>query len=593
MLNNVRQTAALLDRDERRQTLVIIALTLGTVLLETVGVAMIFPLVGMVVDAGSIFRFRLLRQAYQFLGFHEPRHFLGFCAMVFLGLVIVKNAYTAMLNSYQERLCHRISSRLGTCLIARYLRDPWRVLMRRNSADMINVADIMSGWPLTNALRGYPVIGTEGLVCLAILGLLLWVAPRPAVLCVIIFTFAAYVSHNTVRHRLMKLSAENAELGSARVQLLQESLTSIKEIKILGREAEFIDEYARARQRDASNLTRLLIWQNIPRALVEPMAVAAMTVSILVVSMNPGNDLPGTAAVLGLFAVAGVRLTPSLTRMLVAANSIRASSGPVERITADLMEPVLISAVGHSSTSVPELQDGIHADEVTFQYPGSGEPVLQQLSFSITKGQTVGLTGPSGSGKSTLADLLTGLLSPNSGSIRVDGIDIAGDTAGWQRQIGYIPQTVSLLDATLPQNIALGVKSDEIDAARMQEAITLARLDGVVRRLPVGAKLGERGLRLSGGERQRIGIARALYHGRSVLVMDEATSALDGETENEIGVTLAQMHGRYTILIIAHRLSTMRRCDHIMVLEEGRITFQGLPGEMRNRLPDGGRQLQY
>jgi ABC-type multidrug transport system fused ATPase/permease subunit len=571
MLNNLLRTAALLDRKERVEALAVIALMLGSVLLETAGVALIFPLVRMLIDPDSVFRFPTLTYAYRFLGFHAPRHFLGAAALGFLGVIIFKSAYTALLTGYQERLCHRISARVGTRLMAGYLRNPWSVLSRRNSADMINVADVMSGWPLTNALRGYPVIATEGLLSAALLTILLWVAPLPALLCIAIFGVALFVCHSTVRRRLMALSEANACLGSARIQLLQESLASIKEIKILGHEAQFIEQYAHARQRDASNLTRLLAWQSIPRALVEPMAVAAMTAAILAISMNSTSDPAATAAVLGLFAVASIRLTPSLTRMLVAANSIRASSAPVERISADLVQPIEAEIIG-TAACVPQLVTEIRANNLTFHYPGGAEPLLQHLSFSIAKGETVGLTGPSGSGKSTLADLLTGLLRPNSGSIRIDGTDIAGDIKGWQRQIGYIPQTVSLIDATLPENIALGVKADEIDAARIREVIVLAQLDGVMQKLPLGAKLGERGVRLSGGERQRIGIARALYHGRSVLVMDEATSALDGETENEIGMALAGLHGKYTILIIAHRLSTMRRCDRIMVLADGHIT---------------------
>jgi ABC-type multidrug transport system fused ATPase/permease subunit len=590
MLNSLLKTVALLNRDERVQVVLTIAFLVGNVLLETVGVAMIFPLVKVLIDPESIFQFSALAHAYRSLGFHEPRQFLVVCALAFLCVIILKNAYNAWLTSYQERLCHQISSRVGTRLIHRYLHDPWSVLSQRNSADMIHVADVMSGWPLTNALRGYPVLATEGILCVTLASILFWIAPQPALVCVVIFGAALFVSHTLVRRRLISLSAENARLGAARIRLLQESLGSIKEIKILGCEAQFIAEYAEARQRDASNLTRLLTWQSVPRALVEPMAVAGMTAAILAISVNSEHDPAATAALLGLFAVAGVRLTPSLTRMLVAANSIRASSAPVDRISADLADPVSRES-GKPGPAAPQLRTAIQADNITFHY-ARGRTVLHQLSFSINKGETVGLTGPSGSGKSTLADLLTGLLSPDTGSIRVDGADIARDIKGWQRQIGYIPQAVSLIDATLRENIALGVKDHQIDAARMRDAIAFAQLGDVLRKMPLDAKLGERGVCLSGGERQRIGIARALYHGRSVLILDEATSALDGETENEIGLALARLHGKYTVLIIAHRLSTMRRCDRIMTLQDGHITARESPQEMESRLMNRGSLTQ-
>jgi ATP-binding cassette subfamily C protein len=591
MLNSLLKTVALLDRDERIQVLLTVVFLLGNVFLETVGVAMIFPLVKVLIDPESLFQFSPLAHAYRLLNFHEPRQFLAVCALGFLCVIVVKNAYNAWLTSYQERLCHQISCRVGTRLLHRYLHDSWGVLSQRNTADMIHVADVMSGWPLTNALRGYPVIATEGILCVTLASMLLWVAPQPALVCVVIFGAALFMSQTFVRRRLVALSAENARLGAARIQLLQESLGSIKEIKILGCEAQFTAEYAEARQRDAWNLTRLLTWQSVPRALVEPMAVAGMTAAILAISVNSAHDPAATAAMLGLFAVAGIRLTPSLTRVLVAANSIRASSGPVERISSDLGEPPAEPESTSTAPAVPPLRTAIQVDNISFHYV-PGRTVLHQLSLSIKKGETVGLTGPSGSGKSTLADLLSGLLSPNTGSIRVDGADIAPNIKGWQRQIGYIPQSVSLIDATLRENIALGVKDRQIDAARMQDAIGLAQLGDVLRKMPLDAKLGERGVRLSGGERQRIGIARALYHGRSVLILDEATSALDGETENEIGLALARLHGNYTILIIAHRLSTMRRCDRIMTLQDGRIAAQESPQEMEKRLANCGSLFQ-
>ena len=243
----------------------------------------------------------------------------------------------------------------------------------------------------------------------------------------------------------------------------------------------------------------------------------------------------------------------------------------------------VVAEVSRPAPQLAALKVEIQFESITFHYPGKPAPVLEQLSFRIGKGETIGLMGPSGSGKSTIADLFTGLLSPDTGSIRVDGVNIDRDIKGWQQQIGYIPQTVSLIDATLSENIALGIDPRDVDRVRMAEAITLAQLEGVVRKMPLDARLGERGVLLSGGERQRIGIARALYYGRSILVMDEATSALDSETETEIGEALARLHGQYTILIIAHRLSTMRLCDRVLFLSEGRIAVCGSPREMESR----------
>jgi ATP-binding cassette, subfamily B, bacterial PglK len=584
MLDTLKATAALLDPYERVHALLLAAAMLGSVVLEAVGVGLIFPLVRLLIAPDSLFESHFLTTVYHWSGVEEPRRFLAVCALAFLALIIFKSLYNALLTAYEEYLCHRISARMGALLLGRYLRAPWSSLLNRNSGDMIDVADVLSGWPLTNALRGYPVIATEGLLCVGILGILLYIAPSAALAAMAVFGAALFVSHHLVHRHLDALSHENARLGGERIQFLQQSLASIKEIKILGRESRFIAEYAEARKRAASVLTRLLIWQSVPRALVEPMAVGAMTVAIVAVSFSPATDLAGTTAILGLFSVAGIRLTPSLTRMLVAATSIRASNGPLARIQLDLAqtpdtEPRITGG------PIPEMRATLCGKNLSYRYQTSTQPVLRELSFSLEKGTTIGLMGPSGSGKSTLADIIVGLLTPDSGTVLMDGVNIASDIQGWQRQIGYIPQTVSLIDTTLAENIALGMKPDEIDRERMLRVIDLARLDTLTSKLPEGlnTKIGERGIRLSGGERQRIGIARALYSGRTLLVMDEATSALDSETENEIGEAIARMRGAYTILIIAHRVSTMRRCDSVMILKEGRIVDQGPPEEIERR----------
>jgi ABC-type multidrug transport system fused ATPase/permease subunit len=459
---------------------------------------------------------------------------------------------------------------------------------------MINVADIMSGWPLTNALRGYPIIATESLLTLGILCVLMYIAPYPALFSIVILGSILFLSHSAIRRHLVLLSRESAKSGGERLQFLQQSLGSVKEIKVLGREAPFVQEYADARNMDAATLTRLMVWQSIPRFLVEPLALAALTVAIIAVSYGPATNAASTTAVLGLFAVAGIRLTPSLTRILVASNSIRASSVPLERISQDLSN-LAREEIGRAGPLVPVLRREIRGCKLDYRYPTGTKPVLHDLSFLIARGEAVGLMGSSGAGKTTLADVVIGLLQPDSGCILVDGIDIVGDRRGWQRQIGYIPQTVSLIDASLKENIALGVKSDQIDMARMKHVVTVAQLDVLIENAPQGlnTKIGERGARLSGGERQRIGIARALYDGRTVLVMDEATSALDSETENEIGEAIARLHGEFTILVIAHRVNTMRRCDRIMVLKDGNIIDQGTPDEIENRHMDFHSLIQH
>jgi ATP-binding cassette subfamily C protein len=252
------------------------------------------------------------------------------------------------------------------------------------------------------------------------------------------------------------------------------------------------------------------------------------------------------------------------------------------------MEPVA------KGSPVPTLQREIRFQDVDFQYPSGTAPVLEKFSLVISKGETIGLVGATGAGKTTIVDLVLGLLHPVGGTIQIDGIDTSGDWRGWQRQIGYVPQHISLIDASLGENIALGVEPDGIDAERIRRIVSLVRLDHLLARMPEGldSEIGERGVRLSGGERQRIGIARALYDGRTVLIMDEATSALDNETESAIADAIEQLQGGYTLLIIAHRIRTIRRCDRVVLLKDGKVIDQGNFSVLRERCQEFRQILQ-
>jgi len=593
MLTDFAETIALLDRNERAHSLVVAVLVFVSAVFEVASVGMIFPLVQLIVDPSMVHRSMWMSVVYRWSGTHDPRHFVAGCAIVFLAAVIMKSLFNIFLTSYQEWLVHRVSARVGRQLMASYLNSSWITLLQRNSADMINVADAMTGWPLTSAMRSFPTIVTESLITFGILSFLFVIAPESASISLVVLGGALFLSHNAIRRRLLRLSKETAHHATERIRFFQQSLASVKEIKILDRQSRFVEQYAEARDRDAAVLSRLVVWELLPRFIVEPLAVAAMTVVIVVVSFDRASDSANTTAILGLFAVAGVRISPSLTRMLIASNNIRANSNQLRRVREDL-HVANVEVDREPGIPVPLLQDKIRGHAVTYRYPTGAKPVLRNLSFEISKGETVGLMGSSGAGKSTLADVILGLLPPDEGHISVDGFDIAGDLKGWQRQVGYVPQSVSLIDASLTENIALGEKPDEIDHARIRRVVSLVRLDDLVSKAPKGpdTELGERGVRLSGGERQRIGIARALYCGRTVLVMDEATSALDDELENEIGEAIASVHGECTVLVIAHRINTLKRCDRIMMLKDGVIVDQGKFEELEKRCPEFGALIR-
>ena len=594
MLRRFFEPNALLDRNDRAHSVLIAALILGSAVLEIATVGLIFPLIQIIVNPQMLFRSRWLAAAFSFSHLHEPRYFPAVFATFLVAFVGLKSIYNSLLTMYQGWFYQHVSAKVGERLVTNYLYSNWSYFLNRNSAEMINVADFMSGWPLTNTLSSYHLIITEGLVTFGILCVLLAISPISTLLLVSIFGTLLIISHNAVRRRLIALSERNASFGTERVQILQESIASAKEIKVLGRESIFIERYAAIRDQNASVLADIVLWQSIPRFVIEPLIMIATTAIIISVLLVPNNNEVGmTTAILGLFAAAGTRITPSLTRVLGASNFIRLYSDSLRRIEADLKkEPERTAAT--AGPLVPILQREIRFAIVDFQYPLSTNQILKAFSLVVKKGESVALIGATGAGKTTVADLVLGLLQPVSGSIQIDGVDISGDWRGWQKQIGYVPQHISLIDASLSENIALGLKPGAIDAGRIRKIISLVHLDNLLERMPddLDSKIGERGVKLSGGERQRIGIARALYDGRTVLVMDEATSALDNDTENAIAHSIEQLHGEYTLLVIAHRVRTIRRCDKVVLLACGKIIDQGTFTELADRCKEFRKLLQ-
>jgi ATP-binding cassette subfamily C protein len=319
---------------------------------------------------------------------------------------------------------------------------------------------------------------------------------------------------------------------------------------------------------------------HLPRLLIEAVAIGALVLLVVLMISQPGDNIASVVPKLGLFAIAAMRLMPSLSKLFSALTSLRDNVAAVDTLYADLKDGIALRqhpSEDKKPRTAFSYTRNIRLEKLSYSYPQTNQNVIDGVDLVIERGQSVAFVGASGAGKTTLVDLVLGLLEPTSGDIRVDGREIHDDLYGWQSLIGYIPQDTYVTDDTLRRNIALGRTDAEIDHVQIERVLRLAQLSAFVEDLPQGLEtdVGERGARLSGGQRQRIGIARALYHDPDVLVMDEATSALDGETEKEITTAINQLSGKQTLIIIAHRLSTVRHCDVIVLLEAGRIVDQG------------------
>ncbi len=358
---------------------------------------------------------------------------------------------------------------------------------------------------------------------------------------------------------------------------IQQSLTGIRDVKILGRERFFAHQFVtdRAKNARAAYLTGTVA--QLPRVLIET-SLLLLILGFFVLAVGRGETAASILPVLGVFSYAGMRMQPSLQKIVAGINSLRYATAPINEVYQELQELDRAGARRRVTSPDPlHFEEEITFEDVSFRYENTSAPALSDVNLRIAKGESIGVCGPTGGGKTTLVDLLAGLLDPTSGTIRVDGQDLRGQTREWQQNLGVVPQSVFLLDDTLRRNIAFGIPDEEIDESAVIAAVRLAQLSEFVGSLPEGleTRVGERGVRISGGQRQRVAIARSLYRKPSVLIFDEGTSALDSITEAELIGTLDSIRGERTIIIVAHRLSTVRGCDRIVLVTGGRIADIG------------------
>jgi ATP-binding cassette subfamily C protein len=370
------------------------------------------------------------------------------------------------------------------------------------------------------------------------------------------------------------------QVGFARCyRAVSQGLHAVKEAKILGREQFFARAFDEASRDTAYYRIAEGTVTQLPPLFLETVLIVGL--ALLIAAAGGSAERLGPSA--AVFALAAFRLIPSANRIVASLTQLKGSAAAVSQVAEDLAEAGPYQAVERAAAeqeaaaNAPHFEQTIALENLGFRYPTAASAAVENINLTIRRGETIALVGPSGAGKTTLADLLLGLLIPTTGAIKVDGIDVTGGRRGWQTRVGYVPQTIYLTDDTLRRNIALGIADRDIDEECLARAIQLAQLGPVIERLPMGldTAVGENGVRLSGGQRQRVGIARALYHQPELLVLDEATSALDNMLEREVSASIQALGGRITIILVAHRLSTARACDRVVLMEVGHIADVG------------------
>lgn len=579
MIGTLRKTFSLVDRRTRWQAVGVCVITLATSALEGLGVGAIFPLLKIIAAPDAIPAMPVIGTVYGWLAPSDPRLFLVAATSAVLALFLMKAVIALGATWWQLKFSLNNEALLSARLMRAYLYAPYPLHLRRNSAELIrNVVDavetVASG-VLLSALG----LATELLVVVMVGLVLLSLAPLVALCAVAVLVVAGGIYALMLRNRAARFGALGLYWQRQVLQTLQQAFGSVKEIKVLGREPHFDDGFVGIRLEQARLRRASVLLAQLPRFVTETLVGVIMMMAVLVVLFR--SDAGDAIAVLGMFAVASLRLLPSVNRMMFAAHQIRLGEAAVDAVHGDFQ---LLEAAERppASRSVLPFERELRLEDVCFAYEGSAHRAVDGISLTIRAGESIGLVGMSGSGKTTLADMVLGLLHPQSGRLLVDGADALARVWEWQGNLSYVPQTINLIDDSLKRNVAFGIPDDQIDEARLAEALRQARLEEVVARMPQGVDtpLGERGARLSGGQRQRVGIARALYRDPRLLVLDEATSALDSETEREVAEAIEGLKGSKTLLIIAHRLSTVRHCDRLVLLEQGRVAAMGSYAEL-------------
>ena len=584
VLETVRKYATLLPAAARRQFVGLCLLAAVTGLLETASVASVIPFLAVLAQPEVAVTDPRIAAVVGVLGISHPSGALAALGGLVLLVLLATNAFSAMVTLMLLRFANRQGHALAVRLFDSYLRQPYTFHLHRHVAELQRIFLSEAQRITVGALAPAVHMISRAFVIVFLLTLLLIADPRLALVVsavlgtgyLMVFGFAQRILHAAGR--------ESMETGALQATHSYESLTGIKEIKLLGREREFVDAFARLSLRSANAHAKAQALATLPRYAVEAVAFSLVLV-VAIYLLAAGGTVEQVLPLLGLYAFAGYRLLPALHQMFDGWAALRFTAASLDAVLRDLE----LEKAGGLAIRPPDVPPLPFARELTlsgiaYSYPGAADrAAVRDISLTVRKNTTIALVGHTGCGKTTVIDLLMGVLPATEGRLLVDGVAVEGENvARWQRVIGHVPQQIFLFDDSVAQNIAFGVANARIDMERVERAARLAKLHDFVAGLPKGyaTVVGQRGIRISGGERQRIGIARALYQDPELLVLDEATSALDSVTENAVREALQTLAGRKTVVMIAHRLTSVRTCDQIYVMEAGRIVEHGRYDEL-------------
>lgn len=572
-------------RDRKILGILILSMILGS-LLEVFGIGLLFPYVAILQDPNKVFENHLLNAAYQWFGFNSHRWFSIAMSAAILIIYLLKGLFTVAASNFQIKFINEKQSELGQKLLAAYLNQPYAFFLKANTSTLIGNLTTSLTQLTGGVIQSALTLTSEVAISAGLLFFLIYLNPTVTLLALFIVGGISVVFIRLLKSRITHYALENDARWKTMIRIINEGISGAKEVQVLGRVHFFVNRYAEESKQYAAAVRKYSVLSQLPRVGLETAAVAGMVLFSVIALFN-GHMEKNLFPLLAVFAIATVRIIPSANRMLMAWNAIRFYRPAINVIAAGLADATDHAANNQVGECNVRFQQNLSISIQSFTYSENRNFKLQDIDIQILQGETVAFIGHSGSGKTTLVDLILGLFPEFEGVIAADGINIKKHIPAWRQRIGYIPQSIYLRDDTITRNVAFGLTDEEINIVQVKRAISLAGLDKVINEQPVGLEtvVGDRGLRLSGGERQRIGIARALYHDPDLLVLDEATSALDNETERQIVDSILGLSPAKTIIVIAHRLSTVKHCHCVHLMDGGRIIDSGRFDDLAERHP--------
>lgn len=578
-----RQLLGILDKKQKIKGMILIVLLIMVSLLETLGIGVVIPFIIAMLDPETLLKNRYIKSVTAFLQINNYQNILLLVTLCIIGVYVVKNALILLVNYYQADYRNTLEKDLSIKMLSSCMKRPYTFFLDTNSADVLRniINDITN---VAIVLDSYSSLFAEGLTCLFIVFFLISMNPFLAFSLMGVTVLAAMGIVLCFKKKTGECGEKTREAFSERYQCVYQTVTGVKEITVMQRRENFVKQFAQASEKACRYNTSYLCIQKAPNRLIETVFIGSMLL-LVCVNVKGGNVSVDYISSLGTMAVAAVRILPSITNLTNSMNSLVFSrialDEAYQNITAagwkkegnEIIQETDISHISDQRTLA--FNEGVFIEHIKWQYKENLPWVIDDLSLKIRKGEAIAFIGESGAGKTTLSDIILGLLQPQAGSVKVDNTDIFDVLPQWAKIVGYVPQSVFLLDDTIRNNIAFGLSEEEIDDRMIWRALEQAQIKTMVENLEKGLDtvVGERGIKFSGGQRQRIAIARALYYNPDILVLDEATSALDSETEEAVMEAIDALQGIKTIIIVAHRLTTIQKCDKIYEIKNGKAYF--------------------